>query len=51
MTFCLLFYINYDKIELRNTYDEHDDNTIVLYFESGHAVISLFTEEPKIIDF
>ncbi len=37
--------------ELRGMYDEHDDNTIVLYFESGKAVISSFTEEPKVIDF
>ena len=36
---------------LRGMYDENDDNTIVLYFESGHAVISSFTEEPKVIDF
>ncbi len=37
--------------DLRNMYDEHDDNTAVLYFESGKAVISSFTEEPKIIEF
>ena len=36
---------------LRGMYDENDDNTIVLYFESGHAVISSFTEAPKVIDF
>ena len=36
---------------LRGMYDENDDNTVVLYFESGHAVISSFTEEPIIIDF
>ena len=36
---------------LRGMYDENDDNTIVLYFESGHAVISSFTEELKVIDF
>ena len=36
---------------LRGMYDENDDNTVVLYFESGHAVISSFTEEPKVIDF
>ena len=36
---------------LRGMYDENDDNTIVLYFESGHAVISSFTEESKVIDF
>ncbi|MBR2712476.1 MAG: pyridoxamine 5'-phosphate oxidase family protein [Bacilli bacterium] len=36
---------------LRGMYDENDDNTVVLYFESGHAVISSFTEEPIVIDF
>jgi uncharacterized pyridoxamine 5'-phosphate oxidase family protein len=36
---------------LRSMYNENDDNTIVLYFESGHAVISSFTEEPKVSDF
>ena len=37
--------------QLRGMYDENDDNTAVLYFESGKAVISSFTEEPKIIEF
>lgn len=37
--------------ELRNMYDEKDDNTIVLYFESGKAIISSFTDEPIEIDF
>ena len=37
--------------ELRSMYDENDDNTAVLYFESGKAVISSFTEAPKIIEF
>ncbi len=37
--------------ELRGMYSEYDDNTVVLYFESGKAVISSFTEEPKVIDF
>lgn len=37
--------------ELRGMYDEHDDNTIVLYLESGKAVISSFTEAPKVIEF
>ena len=37
--------------ELRSMYDENDDNTIVLYFEKGKAVISSFTQEPKIINF
>ena len=36
---------------LRGMYDENDDNTAVLYFENGKAVISSFTEEPKIIEF
>ena len=37
--------------DLRRMYDENDSNTAVLYFESAHAVISSFTEEPKVIDF
>jgi uncharacterized pyridoxamine 5'-phosphate oxidase family protein len=37
--------------DLRGMYDENDDNTIVLYFESGRAVISSFTEAPKFIEF
>ena len=37
--------------ELRNMYDENDDNTAVLYFENGKAVISSFTEENKTISF
>lgn len=36
--------------ELRRMYDENDDNTCVLYFESGKAVISSFTEAPKVIE-
>ena len=36
---------------LRNMYNENDDNTAVLYFESAQAIISSFTEEPKIINF
>ena len=36
---------------LRGMYDENDDNTIVLYFESAKAVISSFTEAPKTIEF
>ena len=36
---------------LRGMYDENDDNTIVLYFKSGKAVISSFTEAPKEINF
>ena len=37
--------------DLRNMYDENDDNTAVLYFESGRAIISSFTEKPIVIDF
>lgn len=36
---------------LRGMYNELDDNTAVLYFESGEAVISSFTDEPKVIKF
>ena len=36
---------------LRNMYNENDDNTIVLYFESGVATFSSFTEAPKTIKF
>jgi len=36
---------------LRSMYDENDDNCIVLYFESGLATISSFTEAPKVIEF
>ena len=37
--------------ELKNMYNENDDNTEVLYFESATAIISSFTEPPKIIEF
>ena len=37
--------------DLRRMYDENDDNTEVLYFESGVAVILSFTEAPKTIEF
>ena len=36
--------------ELRGMYNEDDDNTIVLYFESFKATISSFTEPPKVIE-
>ncbi len=36
---------------LRSIYNENDDNTIVLYFESGKAIISSFTEPPRMIEF
>ena len=37
--------------DLRGMYDENDDNTIVLYFENGKAVIYSFTDSPKVIEF
>ena len=37
--------------DLRGMYNELDDNTSVLYFESGQAIISSFTDAPKIINF
>jgi Uncharacterized conserved protein len=36
---------------LRGMYDEHDDNTEVLYFKNGTAVISSFTEAPRTLNF
>ena len=36
---------------LRRMYDENDDNTEVLYFESGTAVFSEFGKEPETIKF
>jgi len=36
---------------LRGMYNEEDDNTIVLYFESAKATIYSFTDAPKEIDF
>ncbi len=36
---------------LRGMYNENDDNTIVLYFKSGKAVILSFTEAPIEIEF
>ena len=36
---------------LRSMYNELDDNTEVLYFETGEATISSFTEPPKTIKF
>ena len=36
---------------LRGMYDENDDNTEVLYFESAKAVIYSFTEEPVEYEF
>lgn len=37
--------------DLRKMYNENDDNTAVLYFENGKAVISSFYENSKIINF
>ena len=37
--------------ELRRMYNENDDNTEVLYFEKGTAIISSFTDSPKTIEF
>ena len=36
---------------LRGMYSENDDNTIVLYFESGKAIIYSFENQPKVINF
>lgn len=37
--------------ELREMYNEDDDNTIVLYLENAKAVISSFTEDEKVFEF
>ena len=36
---------------LRGMYDEHDDNTEILYFKNGVAVFSSFTEAPRTVKF
>lgn len=36
---------------LRNMYDENDDNTQVLYFRNATATFSSFTSEPETITF
>ncbi len=36
---------------LRSMYNELDDNTAVLYFESAIATFYSFTESPKVINF
>jgi uncharacterized pyridoxamine 5'-phosphate oxidase family protein len=36
---------------LRNMYDEHDDNTIVLYLKNATSTIYSFTEEPVTFKF
>ena len=37
--------------DLRGMYNENDDNTIVLYFESATATFSSFTEPPRTVEF
>ena len=36
---------------LRAMYDEHDDNTEVLYFTHGTATFSSFTAAPEVVSF
>ena len=36
---------------LRNMYNENDDNTIVLYFKNAKATIYSFTNPPRVIEF
>ena len=36
---------------LRGMYDEHDDNTKVLYFKNGVATFSSFTAPAEVIEF
>ena len=36
---------------LRRMYDEHDENTEVLYFTHGTATFSSFTEAPRTVMF
>ena len=36
---------------LRNMYDENDENTQVLYFEHATAIISSFSNKDKVINF
>ncbi len=36
---------------LRNMYNENDDNTSVLYFENGVATFSSFGEDDRIVEF
>ena len=37
--------------DLRAMYDENDDNSIVLYFESATAAFYSFSEAPRVIEF
>ena len=36
---------------LRSMYDEHDDNTEVLYFKNARAEFNSFSAPPKVIEF
>lgn len=36
---------------LRGMYDEHDDNTQVLYFKNGMATFSSFTAPAEVVEF
>ena len=36
---------------LRGSYDENDDNTIVLFCRNAHATISSFTADPVTFEF
>ena len=36
---------------LRGMYDEHDDNTLVLYLENATAIFSSFTAAPETVTF
>ena len=37
--------------QLRGMYDEHDDNTEVLYFKNAKGTFCSFTEPPKTVEF
>ncbi len=37
--------------ELRNMYDENDDNTQVLFFKNATATFSSFTAEDEVVEF
>lgn len=37
--------------QLRDMYNENDDNTEVLYLENAKAIFYSFTSEPKVIEF
>ncbi len=44
-------YVLDQNPSLRGMYNELDDNTEVLYFETGKAIISSFISEPIVIEF